>query len=268
MIEPRMHKHEHRDRYSSFVTVALKILVLLLVLAGAGFAASEPKYFGWISFLLALLMLSRLEMQKSVHERSFYYLEPPTPKMIRIFRQVSLGEVFIKSAIIGSLAMFAVTGRTSDGLHTVVTGFIFCVMLGSAIIYCAKRYRKFDVVRWGFARLSIILGIVFSEIISSVPGISGAVIIKRFLWSPEDVDTLREAVQTFHGVSYKLNNLTDTALSKALGDVLATPVQVVLSTDVTYGFVILPYCLLVIAAADAVDHFIGKDTAARSIEPA
>ena len=50
-----MHKHEHRDRYSSFVTVALKILVLLLVLAGAGFAASEPKYFGWISFLLALL---------------------------------------------------------------------------------------------------------------------------------------------------------------------------------------------------------------------
>ena len=169
--------------------------------------------------------------------------------MQKFLTRFAITEIVVKSAVIASLAIFSMSGRTDVSRMLHVCIYLGCVLAGYVTVRAFQKYRHLDVARWSYTRLSLILGIVFSILSSKIPGIRWPSIAFR-VWNLDSITTIDKAAELLHGISFKLNYLIDLIVSRLFGDVVGLPIKLLLSTDVTYGFVVLPYSLLLVRLVD------------------
>ncbi len=199
---------------------------------------SFPIFFGIVTFFLSLLIFSRLEHDRKTHERTFYFIEEPNKIFSALFKISSKGEVLVKSLIFSVLTIILFSGTNDERKILISYAFIVLVWLGALILSILEKRSKVHVERWGYVRISLFLGVVFSLLISSIEGIGLLEITKSLVARDLNLD---EGAELIYGLIFQLDKALQNIFVKLFGDFVGKSISLVLTTNIAYGFVVYVY---------------------------
>jgi hypothetical protein len=227
----------------------VRATLLLAALGAFAFISRNPQLFGWATFCVSIFILGSIELDRNKHELSFYYHEAPKEIVLRWIRSFGIFETAVKSIVFGLLASFLLSGRTAPVRLEISNYFVVSVMAGYLVLLSFRRVKGLDVVRWSYTRCAVLLGLTFSVLMARVHDVS-YIALGNLLMKAErgTLDTPYEIARLVHGVTHKLNgHLLEDALASAFGsDFVGSTVSFFLTTDVVFGFVVLPYSVLLL----------------------
>lgn len=215
-------------------------LILLLTII-----ANLPFLFAAMTLFLSVKLFGRVERDKALHEVSFYLARPPSPRLLRFLKAWSIGEVAAKSALFGALPLFLFGGTNEDRIGTLGFVFVLSVLATYLVLRRVESLAGLDILRWGYLRLSLVAGVVFSLIASLVPGMGLGGITKSVGKQTFSQLGFHEIIELTYGLLYQINSFISSALISLLGPI-GWLISLVLSTHVIYGFIVLLYALLLI----------------------
>ena len=200
-----------------------------------------PIFFGIVTFFLSLFIFSRLEHDKKTHERTFYFIEEPS-KIFSAFLQISSkGEVLVKSFIFGVLTIILFAGTDMRRIVSISYVFILLVWLGALVLSILEKRSKVHVERWGYVRISLFLGVVFSLLISSIEGIGLWEITKSLVENKTNGLSLDKGAELIYGLFRQLDQILEGIFVNLFGNFIGKFISIVLSADIAYGFVVYVY---------------------------
>lgn len=102
-------------------------------------------------------------------------------------------------------------------------------------------------INWGYVRLSVVLGLLFSVLSSSVPGMK----LKDLAWEVGKstwwkAPTFEEIAEILYGLLYHMNVFISNTLNAAFGDLIGGMLSLIISVNVVYGFIVVLYSLLLL----------------------
>lgn len=204
-------------------------------------------FFGVLTFCISLLVLGRAEFEKNVHELAFY-VRGELPTLFKTwFRYYGWAEVFVKSIVLGIMSIFLFSG--TDGIRILSLAFLvsLCTVFGYFVLRFVENHAHIDVTRWGYVRFSVVLGLIFSVLCSSVPGIGKFSLSWQVVRSMGGREfSFEEISELMYSLTYEINGLISKMLHQILGDLLGGFLSVIISVNVIYGFVIVVYSLLLL----------------------
>jgi hypothetical protein len=205
-----------------------------------------PIFFATITFVSSMIVLGQIELDRNAHEVHFYTQEDLTPSVKRWLKAYTVVEVVGRSTIFAILSFLLFSGTDSLRITLVAISFLVCVLLGYYFLRWLQFVSSINVARWGYVRLSILLGVLFSTISGSIPGIG----ISEIAWSTYKTIMLSPSIdgvaELLFGLTYKVNEIVLRILQSLLGSFLGSIVSVLISTNVLFGFVVFLYSLLLL----------------------
>lgn len=203
-----------------------------------------PKILGMITFVASFIVFLQIELERNSHELTFYKAGLISNTTKRWLMAYSIAEVLGRSMIFAVLSILLFSGTNALRITLLAVLFIICVIVGYYCLSTLKRVTTIDVARLGYARLSVLLGILFSIISAGITGIEVSEItwktLKSLMQSP-DIDGVAELL---FGVVQKVNEYLAWLLRALLGRILGSIVSLMISINVLFGFVVLVYSLL------------------------
>ncbi len=221
------------------VIVIGSLLVLLAIIV------MWPLLFAAMTLLLSIVLFGSVERDKLLHDMSFYTRRPLSPQLIRFFTTWSYAEVLVKSALCGALPLFLFGGTNEARVSTLGLIFVLSVAATYLVLRRVEALAGVDILRWGYLRLSLLAGIVFSLIASVVPGIPLKDIALSIGRSTFSQLGFSEIIELTYGLLYQINSFVSDALVCILGP-LGWIISLVLTVHVVYGVIVLLYALLLI----------------------
>lgn len=201
-------------------------------------------FFGIVTFFLSLLIFSRLEHDKKTHERTFYLIEEPTKIFSAFLNLSSKLDVLGKSLIFGVLTAILFSGTNYERILQVSFLFLVMIWLGALFLNILEKQNKVHVERWGYVRISLILGVSFSILISSISGIGlfdiAKTIAKNELTGEIDFN---QAAELIYGLLYQLDAILENIFINIFGEFFGGLVALLLTVNIAYGFVIYIYVI-------------------------
>lgn len=202
---------------------------------------SFPVFFGIITFFLSLLIFSRLEHDKKTHERTFYLIEEPTKIFSAFLNLSSKLDVLAKSLIFGILTAILFSGTNYERIVQVSFLFLVMIWLGALFLNILEKQNKVHVERWGYVKISLILGVAFSILISSVNGIGLWEISKSVVENKISGLDLNEGAELIYALFYQLDAVLESIFVNLFGAFFGKLISLFLTANVAYGFVIYIY---------------------------
>jgi hypothetical protein len=210
-----------------------------------------PLLFSLITFLLYSLIFGRIEYQKNLHDIMFYKEGEIPARTKTWFARYSICEIFIKSLVYAILPLFLFCGTKQSRIVTIAVIFTACVFFGYCILRLVRSRLRVDVIRWGYIRLALIIGILFSVLTSGVAGIGVGDLTwdttRQTLWT--DIQ-FSEVVELLYGLSYYVDAFISWMLVKIFGNIFGHVLGIIISTTVVHGFVILLYAMILLMGED------------------
>ncbi len=200
-----------------------------------------PIFFGIVTFFLSWLIFNRLEYDKKIHERTFYFIEKPNEIFSAFLKISSKGEVFVKSLIFSVLTIILFSGTDAQRKGLTSCAFILLVWLGALVLSILEKRSKVHVERWGYVRISLFLGVVFSLLISSIGGIGLWEITKSLVENKTNGLGLDKGVELIHGLFYQLDEILEGIFVNLFGGFVGKSISLILTINVAYGFIIYIY---------------------------
>lgn len=201
-----------------------------------------PVFFGIVTFFLSLLIFSRLEYAKKVHERTFYSIAEPSKIISAFLSLLSQGEVLIKSLIFGVLTTILFSGTNDERITSISLVFILLVWLGAFFLnFLEKSQSKVDVEKWGYVKISLLLGIAFSLLISAIDGVGVWEITKFIVVNESGGLSLNEGAELIYGLFSKLDEALESIFVNLFGGFIGKSISLFLTANITYGFVVYIY---------------------------
>lgn len=225
-----------------------------------------PLTFGVTSFVTTFIVLRRIVSAHNTHQLQFY-LQGSIPKWVgRFVWFASFAEILALSLMAAALSLILLSGTNEDRIISAEKGALICLVIAVLTLLFVSRVTRLDVQRWGYVKFSILIGIVFSVMLSGIEDKSadywfaklksgdihyagvGMMSLMKPALSQER--TVNEIAEVYHKVDYLLSN-------RVIPEVFAVVVPErfrswsfiltwVFSAKVAYGFVILPYALLIL----------------------
>lgn len=225
-----------RGLTSSAVVVAFLVGIYVLIL--------YPRLFGLATFSVSMVIFGRLEYERNHHEMSYYTLgEIPSPIKKWLLSYSAL-EVVGRSIIFGVLTVFIFSGTNVTRIKILALLFIATILSGYYCLSFLQRRAYIDVARWGYIKLSVLLGVVFSILSAAVPGMPITDIVLNAAKGKLRLHTFDEFAELFYGLLYQLNSFITSILQALFGEWLGLFLSLIISVNVVYGFVVLLYSLL------------------------
>ena len=202
------------------------------------------QFFGLLTFIASLTVFGKLELDRNTHEIGFY-TEAGLSKSVRRWFVLYAGvEVVVRSAICSILAVLLFSGTEALRINLLAVVFVACVFLGFYLLRVLQRLSSIDVTRWGYVRLSVLLGIVFSVLSTCVPGIEVGEIAWKTSKNLMMTLNFKEFAELLYGVVQKVDLFLGWLLQALLGRLIGSLVSLVISVNVLFGFVVFLYALL------------------------
>jgi hypothetical protein len=200
--------------------------------------------FGFITFLVSILVLGRVEYERNAHEVSFYITNEP-PRFFKFYcRCYGIVAAVGRSLILGVMSIFLFSGTEFERIFSLAFLFAVCVVLGYVGLRFIQRRAYIDVTRWGYVHFSLLLGVLFSIHCSWVRGIGSATIAWQAAKSGVGGSlSFDELAELLYGIMYQVNTFLSKTLHAILGDTLGGLMSLAISVNVIYGFVIVVYSL-------------------------
>ena len=204
----------------------------------------SPQIFGFVTFTASIVVFGRLEFDRNSHDLNFYVTGEVSNSVQRWVKTYAVLEVIGRSVIISVLSIMLFSGTDGGRVWLIAILFVMGVFVGRHLLSIARRFTSFNVVRWGYVRLSILVGIPFSISSGLIPGMS----VSEVTWASlqalvrePDVDKVAEII---FGTLQAVNQLIQWLLQGLLGTFLGTIVSLMISVNVLFGFVIFLYSLI------------------------
>jgi len=234
----------------------VSLAVEIALIAGAAWlAATQPLVFAAVAAGAALLQGLALEYARFSHEMPFYFGRTLTGLRAAAARVWTTGEAVIKAGAAGFVALLMVSGTNAERLWWTAILFGVVTFLGTTVLLRISLNWRHRALRWGYFRLALPLGILFS---AGIFGMTEANLLPQASFSGLAYTATFELAQspTIQDASeflFQLSQATDSLIAKMLGFVIPEAyvpfVQIVASTNVLPGFVIAVFAVAIAQVA-------------------
>lgn len=234
-----------------------------------------PLVFAGITFFVSLLVFGKIESDRNQHDWHFYVQKGHyTHSVIRWLRAYGKMEVLVRSLAVAALAAILFSG-TQDSPRLHLTRVIFAGSTAATFVCLIFAQKRFHLVgsRWAYVRGSVFAGVLFTLLLSLGPSLKWKELIEASL---ECVSSVLEANGGFWGwiaslgrqaslgerwrtaaeTINSLTQLTPLILASVLDALPLVPswlarfVAALLSVNLLYGFIVLPYAMLLARICD------------------
>jgi hypothetical protein len=256
----------------------LNYIKLGLIAAGLGGLWGLSHYsfaFAGFTFFVSLFVFGRIESDRNQHDWHFYVQKGHyTHSVIRWLRAYGKVEVLVRSLVVAALAAILFSG-TQDSPRLHLTRVIFAGSTAATVVLLLFAQTRFHLVgsRWAYVRGSVFAGVLFTLLLSLGPSLKLKELIEASL---ECVSSVLEANGGFWGwiaslgrqaslgerwrtaaeAINSLTQLTPLILASVLDALPLVPswlarfVATLLSVNLLYGFIVLPFAMLLARICD------------------
>ena len=227
----------------AFIALARWLLTATFFVGLFFVSRTYPLFFGVVTFLLSLLLFSRVEFDRNAHERTFYSPNEPSKIFSSFLNLTSKGEVLLKSLVFGLLAVILFSGTDYHRIVKVALIFVLVVVVGAATLNIIEKKSSLHIERLGYVKISLLLGVAFSFLISLHEGLSLWEITTILVTHTTSGLNLREAAELIYGLFAQLDDLIENIFVGLFGSFIGKFISLILTANVTYGFIIYIYAV-------------------------
>lgn len=232
------------------INAAIMAAELAAVLAAAWLGWQHPYIFAAASAGLALILGSQLDYARLRHEYPFYF-EAERPRYLWGLRLYALGDSVIKALVAGLVALLTFSG-TDDG-RRFVTAVCFAVALYVGISMLRRLSISLEArpARWGFFRLAVPLGLVFSCGIALAAALDYLKVATLTDIGRQLVFEMpaRPSIEQVSDLLFSLKQYIDGVIAALLAQLMplewAQILGLIISVNVLTGFVVAIYAVLI-----------------------
>jgi hypothetical protein len=240
------------------LNVLVLALELALVSAVAWLGWSYPLAFALATGALGVLLGLSLEYGRLKNEYAYYFGRPLEGRSLLALAYVG-GESLLKGLLAGLAALLTFSGTNADRLWYVAALFAVTVFVGTSLLRWLTLRLGANPARWGYFRLSALLGLVFStgmallSYYGFVETPSLADIVRTTIWDTAARPPVEEASELLFKLKQYLDSAIASFLSIWTGPTGAQALGIVMSVNMLTGFVAALYAVVIAALAQALD---------------
>jgi hypothetical protein len=227
-----------------FLINVLIVAVELALAAGAGWLAWQmPLVFAAATAILAALIGLRLETRRLAFEMPFYFERSSgLGRFLRLM--VGSGQATLKAVLAGLVALMTFSGTDPMRLQVVAAIFVLAVLIGSTLLRRITISFGAKPAHWGFFRMAVPLGLVFSAALSFFPPPSSLDVVRRVVVDLPGRPTIAQAGEALFALRLWIDDLIVRLLGMYIGPEWAKVVGVVVGSNMLAGFVIAIYAVM------------------------
>ncbi|MDX2258531.1 MAG: hypothetical protein NW205_06395 [Hyphomicrobiaceae bacterium] len=229
------------------VILALEIAAIAAVV-WLGYA--HPYWFALASLVVAVVIGLVLDERRLVHEYPFYF-DAPAPRSLLVLRLVAIGDALVKGVLAGIVALLTFAGTDLDRRFWVAIVFALAIFAGTSLLRRLRRSFAARPSRWGYFRLAIPLGLVFSCGLAALAAggqikVVGLTDLMRQLVLDIPAEPGIEHVsELLFGLQQYVDGIVATLLATILPVEWAQIVSLAVSVNVLTGFVAAIYAVVI-----------------------
>jgi hypothetical protein len=205
--------------------------------------------FAAVTALLGLIVGYRFETSRLPYEISYFYERPG--RLARVFSRLFVtGEVIVRACIAGLATLFVFLGTNSARIAVAVLAFAMLAIAGSWLMRLVGLVTRLRPARWGYFRLSLLLGLAFSAstaLFKRNPGVEQALV--QMLDSVVRRQSPADIAEAIHSAKTELDLVIGALLRTLFGTDIGNALSLFLSFDTIQGFALAVYAVLLTEAA-------------------
>lgn len=213
-------------------------------------AYRQPIVFMAVTGFLGLTLGLALEYPRLENELRFYLGRPLGSRSIPLVLYAS-GEAILKG-LLGSLAaLLTFCGTDKDRLWLTSLLLVATIFVGTNILRWLRQSFNLQTVRWGYFRLTTVLGIIFSAGLASLASLklistpSLAEIIQTTVFETAPKPALEQGSELLFKLKYYFDGAIVQYLSLWTGKNVAEVLGIILSVNMLTGFVAAIYTVVI-----------------------
>lgn len=230
------------------LAIFLNGLIMAAELAAvAGVAAlgyHYPLEFSAATAILGLLLGLGLERARLAHELPFYFDAEGRGRVVLIW-VVSVTEAILKALLAGICALITFSGTDRGRLFWVAVAFGATVYAGAALVRRLSLSFRARRMRWGYFRLAVPLGILFSLMLSFLPAPSFTDLGRQLIFDLPAKPSLGQASELLFVLKQKFDEMVAALLGWLVPPDVARLLGSLVSVNLLTGFVASIYAVLI-----------------------
>lgn len=230
------------------LAILLNGLIMLAEFAAVAAAAAlgyhYPAAFAGLTALLALVLGIALEQARLANEMPFYFERVGRWRAFTIWI-VSGMEALVKALLAGVCALITFSGTDQGRLFWVAIVFAAAVYLGAAVSRWLSLSFGARPLRWGYFRLAVPLGLLFSLALSFLPSPSFTDLGRTLIFDLPERPSLAQASELLFALKQKFDAMVAAMLGWLVPVEWAQVLSALVSVNVLTGFVAAIYAVLI-----------------------
>jgi hypothetical protein len=247
--------------------IVLRVAVNALIMAGEIAAVAAVAWLGWrypLAFaagtaLLAVLIGVQLDHARLKHEYPFYF-EVEHPRFLIGLRLLALGDSLLKGIISGFVALLTFSGTDDDRRLAVAVCFAIAIFAGTSFLRRLSISLRARPARWGYFRLSVPLGLVFScgvALAAALGYVKTATLTdigRQLMFELPAKPSVAQVSDLLFNLKQYIDSVIATLLSSFMTAEWAQVLGLIISVNVLTGFIVALYALVIAEAVGWVER--------------
>ncbi|MEO1283109.1 MAG: hypothetical protein AAFR75_02630 [Pseudomonadota bacterium] len=241
-----------------FVNALIMAIELAAVVGAAWLGIHYPLIFACLTAALAFLIGLYLDYARLRHEFPFYF-NSDKPRFVFGLRLVAFLDSALKGLTAGLIALLTFSGTDSDRT------FLIAIVFGVATYFGLSILRRLSISlgarpeRWGFFRLAVPMGLVFSSGVALLAALGHIKVPTLYDLGKQIVfDTPEQpGIDALSDLLFNLKQYIDSMIATLLNTFLpadyAQVVSLIISVNVLTGFVIAVYAVAITMVVQAME---------------
>ena len=221
------------------------VAIELALVAGTGWLAWQmPLVFAALSGVVALLLGLRLELRRLAFEMPFYFEQ--SSRLGAVVRTLlGSGQAVLKAVAAGLVALMIFSGTDPARLQVIAAIFALCVLAGSVLLRRLTISFAARPANWGFFRMGVPLGLLFSCGMSFFPAPSSLEVARKVLLDLPARPAIAQAGEALFSLRLWIDDLIVRLVSGQIGPTWAEVVGIVVGSNVLAGFLIAIFSVVI-----------------------
>lgn len=241
--------------------IVLRVIVNALIMAAELAAVAGVAWVGWrypyafaaATGVFAFLLGMHLHYEHLKYEYPFYF-EGNRPPFLILLRLIAMGDSIVGALVASLVALITFSGTDDARRFTVAVCFAVAVYAGASVLRRLSISLGAKPARWGFFRLAVPLGLVFSTgvaLAASLKYINVASLTDIGRQLIFDLPT-KPSIEHISDLLFNLKQYIDGVIAALLANLMpvewAQVVSLVVSVNVLTGFIVALYALMIAEA--------------------